>query len=117
MTRTVKICGTFLSHTLDLPGGLIARILPINESQCRELLKTQSLKVQGNIWFHGLDPGIVHTRVAVLVGSLSNSGSCFGGSYADAYGSWDGVVVQTAYTITAVKYDTTASTNVEEIKL
>ena len=112
--RHVTRCDIF-SHSSEVPGHATF-LIRLRETQYKELYQTGSLQIQGSIWFYDLQPLKQHTRVTVLVGFLTPKGRCSEESYADAYGSWQNVVVWATCTITTDRYETVAHTSTDEIK-
>lgn len=108
-------CGMH-SHSSQSRGGLIEYLRPITSSECKTLHSTRVLRI-GESLITDLPVNSSTTRVVVLAGKVSFDGACQGGSYSDAFGSWDDVVVQGYVAVTLTDYTADADTSQDQIKL
>ncbi|XP_043277259.1 uncharacterized protein [Venturia canescens] len=101
--RTIYYCG-MSSHVSVVQNGRQIYLHELDERGCRKLQETGILQLSPSSIITGLRKNSTTDRAILLGGSLTNSGSCQGTQYSDAFGNWNGVVIQATVKITLTNY-------------
>lgn len=91
--RTIYYCGMH-SHVSAVKNGRRVYLMDLSTETCKSAINTGSLSLNSFTHLTELSVNATNFRSVTLSGTLSTDGKCAGTQYADAYGTWDNVVVQ-----------------------
>lgn len=101
--RIIYYCG-MSSHISIVHNGHQNYLHELDERGCRNLQETGILTLSPASVIIGVRKNGTTSRAVTLGGSLTSNGACKGTQYSDAFGSWDGVVVQASVKIVITNY-------------
>lgn len=101
--RTIYYCG-MSSHISIVHNGRQNYLHELDEQGCRKLQETGILQLSPSSVLIGIRKNSTTSRAITLGGTLTNNGECRGTQYSDAFGSWDGVVIQATVKIVITNY-------------
>ena len=96
-TRTIFHCGMH-SHASPTSRGFASYIIPVGESQCKQIIKTKEFTHRG-VKHDGLTINSTTTRVVSVAGWANHNGQCNGAYFSDIHGEWWNVQVTAQYDI------------------